>query len=468
MNKFVNRNKELEALEVEYKRKTSSMFILYGRRRVGKTALIRQFIKEKTAVYFLATEENERQNMTAFKDIVASYTENELLAKSQVSEWRIIFETLIKYPTKGKKVIIIDEFQYLGKVNPAFPSIIQKVWDTLLKDSNVMLILCGSFISMMESQTLSYNSPLYGRRTGQIRLKPIQYKYYNEFFPEKYGRDLVEYFAVTGGVPKYIELFNDYDDIYDAIEHNILSPSSFLYDEPNFLLQREVAQVGTYFSIIKSIAAGNHKVSRIASDLEFKATGLSKYLEILINLDILERQVPVTEKNPAKSKKGLYQIKDYFLLFWFKFIYPNLSYIESGNIDYVMNRIKTNFVDGHVAYVYEDLCLESMWQLNADGIWPFHFDHAGRFWDKNTEIDIVALDNDKGNIIFGECKYWKKPVGINILDNLKAKSGNVKWKTGDRKEHFVLFSMSGFTSELEKLAKEDTSLTLFSEVLNAD
>ena len=171
-----------------------------------------------------------------------------------------------------------------------------------------MVILCGSLISMMESQTLNYASPLYGRRTGQIRLKQIPFSFYSEFFPGKSRRELVEFYAVTGGVPKYIELFRDADDIYAAIEQNVLQRSSFLYDEPNFLLRNEVAEVGSYFSIIKAIAAGNRKLGSIASVLEQKQSNLSKYLKTLIDLDILEREVPVTEEAPEKSKRGLYKI----------------------------------------------------------------------------------------------------------------------------------------------------------------
>lgn len=461
---FVDRIKELAALEKEYTSEKSSLFVLYGRRRIGKTTLIRQFISDKPAVYFLATEESEAQNRNAFKDVVATFTQNQLLYNAQIDNWSLIFDTLVNYVTDRKKVIVIDEFQYLGKANAAFPSIIQKIWDTFLINKNVMLILCGSYISMMESQTLSYESPLYGRRTGQIKLRQIQFAYYNSFFPSKSNKELIEYYAVTGGVPKYIELFHEQNDIYEAVEQNILATSSFLYYEPNFLLHKEVAEVGSYFSIIKTIAAGNHRLSKIASGSEIKETSLSKYLGTLICLDILEREVPITEKNPAKSKRGLYRIKDYYLLFWFKFVYPNLSYIESGNIDYVMNKIRMNFINNHVAYVYEDICRESIWQMNTESVWNFNIEQVGRWWDKNSEIDIVALDNEGGNIIFGECKYWEGKIGVNVLRQLEEKANNVLWKSGNRKDHFLLFSFSGYTDELLEMAKKRHDLILKTQV----
>ena len=306
MNNFVDRENELFFLEEQYKSPSASMVILYGRRRVGKTALMTKFMENKPSIYFLATEESEQQNRNSFKELVARFTNNELLAASSIRQWDILFRVLIEKSQSQKLVILMDEFQYLGKSNPAFPSVFQKIWDTILKDQNVMVILCGSLISMMESQTLAYSSPLYGRRTGQIKLKQIPFQYYADFFPELSRKELIEYYSVTGGIPKYIELFQGDREIYSAIERNVLQKSSFLYDEPNFLLQREVSEVGSYYSIIKTIAAGNQKLGKIAGTLEMKQTSLTRYLKTLIDLDILEREVPVTEENPEKSKKGLF------------------------------------------------------------------------------------------------------------------------------------------------------------------
>ena len=461
MDKFVNREKELEFLEKEYRRDGSSFVVLYGRRRVGKTALIAEFMKGKKAVYFLTSEENDTQNRIVFKNIVAEYLGSELLKNANVDNWDIIFKTWAEQGDDGQKhLMVIDEFQYLGKANAAFPSVFQRIWDTILKQKNVMVILCGSLISMMESQTLNYSSPLYGRRTGQIKLKQIPFRYYNEFFPGKTEKELIEYYAVTGGVPKYIELFYDAKDIYAAINDNVLSKSSFLYDEPNFLLQREVGEVGSYFSIIKTIAAGNTKLSKIGSALELKQTSLTKYLKTLIDLDILEREVPITEENPEKSKRGLYKVKDNFMLFWFKFVFPNLGHIESGNAEVAMAKIRANLVDAHIAYVYEDICTEKLWQLCASGAWDFDFDKAGRWWDNDTEIDIVAIDKSGNDIIFGECKYKNSTTGVDVLFALEQKANKVEWKKQSRNNHFILFSIGGYTDELTELAKTRKDLIL--------
>lgn len=463
MEKFIDRKKELEFLNKEYQKKESSLVILYGRRRIGKTSLIKEFGKNKDIIYFLATEESEKQNIEAFQKLVAENLKNTLLSSMQVKDWEILFKQIAENSTKNKKVIVIDEFQYLGKINVAFPSIFQKIWDEILKDKNIMVILCGSLINMMESQTLNYNSPLYGRRTGQIKLKQIPFENYKEFFNYKITeKELIEKYALTGGVPKYIESFKEKKDIYEEIKENIMNKQSYLYEEPLFLLRNEVLEVGSYFSIIKSIAAGNRKLGNIASNLSVSPTSLSKYLQTLINLDIIEREVPVTESNPEKSKKGQYKIKDNFIAFWFQFIYPNKAFLEIEKDNIVLSKIKENFIDNHVAYVYEEVCKEKMWNLNASGKLGITFDKLGRWWNNQEEIDLIGINQENGkDIIFGECKFYtNKLMDSKIYYKLKEKAKLVEWNKENRKEKYILFSANGYTEELKKLAKTKEDLIL--------
>lgn len=453
MAKFVDREKELEYLNSEYNKKQSSLIILYGRRRIGKTSLIKEFGKDKNMLYFLATEETEKQNLKQLSILIAE--------NMGFSDWDSAFKFIVNSKREKKLVIVIDEFQYLGKVNQAFPSIFQRIWDNILKYENIMVILCGSLINMMEAQVLNYTSPLYGRRTGQIKLKQIPFKNYNEFFGEQITRkELIEKYAVTGGVPKYIESFIEKDNIYKEIESNILNNQSYLYEEPYFLLQNEVTEVGSYFSIIKTIAAGNKKMGNIATNLGVSSTNLSKYLQTLINLDILEREVPATEKNPEKSKKGRYNIKDNYLSFWFNFIYPNKAFLEMEKNDFVMEKIKNNFIDNHVAFVYEEVCKEKMWDLNIKGKLGFTFDKIGRWWNANEEIDIVGLDSNGNNIIFGECKYTNKPMDVDVLVNLERKISQVDWKKENRSEKIILFSINGFTKRLREIGEKRNDIIL--------
>ena len=462
MEKFIDREKELEFLNKEYESKRSSLVILYGRRRIGKTSLIKEFSKSKDVIYFLATEEAEKQNLNIFKNLVADNLKNDLVREANIDNWEAIFELITKELGKNKKIIVLDEFQYLSKSNTAFPSVFQRIWDEVLKNKNIMVILCGSLINMMETQTLNYNSPLYGRRTGQIKLKQIPYKNYREFFEKEIEeKNLIEKYAVTGGVPKYIENFNTSKNIYSEIKENILNKQGYLYEEPIFLLQNEVVDVGSYFSIIKSIAAGNRKLGNIATNLSVSPTALTKYLQILINLDILEREVPVTEENPEKSKKGQYKIKDNYINFWFKFIYPNKSFIEIGEEEIVMKKIKENFVDNYVPFIYEDVCKEKLWDMNLKGDLKVTYDKIGRWWNNKEEIDLVGIDTTSNNIIFGECKYYlNKKMDIDIYYNLKEKAKQVSWKKESRIERYILFSINGYTEKLLKLAKKEENLIL--------
>ncbi len=459
--KFVDRLDEMSTLENEYRRHSASFVVVYGRRRVGKTELIRHFIKEKPSLYFLASEESESLNRESFKRQAADYLNDDLLREAAIERWELIFERLVASSDSKRLVIVIDEFQYIGKNNPAFLSVFQGIWDNLLSKNNVMIILCGSLVSMMMSQTLNYDSPLYGRRTAQIRLRPIKFEYYNEFFDSLYSEEeLVKRYSLTGGVPKYIEMFQNSSDLNRAIQESLLNVSSYLYDEPNFLLQKEVSEIGSYFSILRTIAEGNHKVSSIAALVQQKQTNLPRYLKVLVDLDLIEREIPVTENNPDKSKKGLYQIKDNFLRFWFRFVYPNRNYIEMLHSDVVMNRLSKNFIDGHVSYAFEQICQEKLWNLSANGKLPGVLERIGRWWDNSHEIDVVGLSESDNLLVAGECKFWNGPVGANILSQLEHKTTFIDWHKDSRKNIYIIFSINGFTDELKAVAKDRDDVML--------
>lgn len=459
--RFVDRVDEMAALEKEYARKNASMVVIFGRRRVGKTELIRHFIQDKPSLYFLATEEAEAMNRMAFQEQIADFLSSDLLHGSTIDRWELLFEQLVLAAAEERLVIVIDEFQYIGKSNPAFLSVFQRIWDTILSPANVMVILCGSLVSMMMSQTLSYDSPLYGRRTAQIKLRPIKFSHYHEFFEDALSEEeLIKRYSITGGVPKYVEMFQQSQDLQGAIRDSLLDPSSYLFDEPNFLLQKEVTDIGSYFSILRIIAAGNHKPSKISALIQQKQTNLPRYFKVLMELDLLEREVPVTEGNPDKSKKGLYQIKDNFIRFWFQFVYPNRSYIEMGHAHVVMNRLEKNFIDNQVSFVYEDICREKLWELSAAGRLPGLLEKVGRWWDSSHEIDVVGISEADDLLVLGECKYWTGPVGLNILAQLEQKAAFVDWHKGKRQIVYLLFSLNGFSDELISVAaaREDVIL----------
>ena len=460
--KFVDRINEMNFLEKEYNKKTSSFVVLYGRRRVGKTRLIKEFIKDKNSVYFLATEENEIENIKTFQNILYSKYKIPLLSNNKVLSWNDLFYIVSTLDLTKKMVIVIDEFQYLLQSNKGFSSILQKVWDKYLKDKNIMLIISGSTLSMMKREVLSYSSPLYGRRTGQIHLKPIRFEYFKDFFENK-DVDLIKLYSLTGGIPKYIEMLEVCGDIYDTIKENFLNVNSYFFEEPYFLLEKELKDIGSYFSLIKVIANGNNKLGKISANLGIKQTSLSYYLNNLIELDILKREVPVVEKNPQTSKKGLYKIKDKFLNFWFKFVYPYKSYIEIGNIDFVLNIIKKSFIERHVSFVYEDICREKLINLNLKNRLPIKLSKIGRWWEKDSEIDIVGIDDNNNPILFGVCKFTKSPIDLDVYYLLVEKTKKLLKNENMNLDslYFVFFSYKGYTKSFIEKAKKGKNILIF-------
>ena len=461
--KFINRKSELKALDKEYKREGSSFVVIYGRRRVGKTTLIKEFIKDKKAIYFLAELQNEITQLEKFKNIIIENFHN--ISSIEINTWDLFFDYLAKKSDKidEKLIIVIDEFQYLAQINKAIPSIFQYNWDEKLQNKNIMLILCGSLISMIYDTVLNYNSPLYGRRTSQIKLAPLKFKDYKEFFKGLDNETIINFYSITNGIPKYIEFIDKNKSIYENIRENILNKNSFLYIEPKFVLKEEIKDTITYFSILQIISQGEHKIGNIASKLGIQTNKLIILLDKLRELEILERIVPITEENPSKSKKKLYFIKDNFFRFWFRYVFPYQSYLEIEEINYVLNKkIKMDF-HLFVSSIFEKICRDLTFSQQKIFIKDFEILKIGKWWNKNQEIDIIALgEND---ILFGECKWWKNKVGVNILDNLKEKSKYVKWKNTKntiRKEYFAIYSKSDFTIELKEIASKNENIFLHS------
>ena len=466
--KFIGRKREMEKLESEYSR-DSSFVVIYGRRRVGKTTLIKEFLKDKTAFYFLATEEIESQSMKRLAGVVARTTKNRLLQNATFTDWLDLFQVIADYEPEKKKVFVIDEFPYLVKTNSAFPSILQNAWDEVLKDKNVMLILSGSLIGMMQKYALSYDSPLYGRRTSQMRLAPL-------LFTDIYAvqslsfTESVEQYAVTGGVPKYLEFFEDGRELTEQIKDAVLSKNGFLYEEPFFLLKSESMTAVNYFSIIKAIADGNHKIGKIAGVLGIESSKLAPYLSTLSDLGFVEKRTPVTEKNPEKSRKGLYFIADNFIRFWFRYVYPYKGELELDNMQIVLEEMKKDFETKFVAFAYEDICKDIFANLCKRGVVDFVPSRIGAYWlnhyTGDTEIDVMAVDNQNKRIFAGECKYHRNPVDASVYYALKEKvldAGEIRKSYPVYDVIYGVFSKSGFTQRMLDAARETSNLVIVNE-----
>ncbi len=401
--------------------------------------------------------------------VIARTTKNSFLQKAAFSDWLDLFQMIADYKPEEKKVLVIDEFPYMVKANPAFPSVLQNAWDEILKDSNVMLILSGSLISMMQKHALSYDSPLYGRRTSQMRLAPLSFTdiYAVQKMPFEQA---VEQYAVTGGVPKYLEFFEDSRGLEEQIKDAVLSKSGFLYEEPNFLLKSESVTAANYFSIIKAIADGNHKLGRIAGVLGQETSALTPYLSALMDLGFIEKKTPITEKNPEKSRKGLYFISDNFIRFWFRYVYPYKGELELDNMQLVLDEISKDFAEKFVAFAYEDICRNIFADLCRNGEISFVPSRIGSYWlndfDRDTEIDVMAADHQNKRIFAGECKYHAQPVDVPVYYALKKKvdgAAEIRRAFPGYDVIFGVFSKSGFTQRMLDTAKESTGLLLIHE-----
>ena len=448
---FWDREQELHMLEREYTRPGGRLIVIYGRRRVGKTTLIKEFIRDKPAMYFLADERLESVQRRRFQSVLSDFLGDPLLARLPAGDWDTLFDLFIRRTDTSRKVVLVlDEFQYLAKSTPGYPSFIQGVWDEQLRETNVMLILCGSLVGMMRRTCLDASSPLYGRRTGQIRLRPLQFTDYLNIFDRSFN-DLVPLYAITGGVPRYMELLaGEPQGLLERIKTHVLEPGSPLYDEPRFLLTGEVNETTTYFSILQSIASGDHKIGHIARTLEMPANRLSAYVQTLEDLNFVERRTPVTAG--PRSRLGLYYISDLFARFWFRYVFPNQNYLEIGRTGNVEAQLRATFDREFVAQVFEECCANYLWQLADRGEIPFTPQRVGRWWSKEKEIDIVALNQESQDILFGECKWSRQPVGMDTLKALYNKARQVRWHDDSRREWFIIFSRAGFQDALRERA----------------
>jgi AAA+ ATPase superfamily predicted ATPase len=456
--RFIDREVELEFLEKKFNSSNAQFVVIYGRRRVGKTELIKQFCKEKNSLYFLADKRGTLLNVERFAQKAADQL-NDVVPKAE--NFYDFFRYLIQRIASERAVIVIDEFSYLMERDNTISSVFQVIWDEYLKDENVMLILCGSSVSMMVEGVLSQKAPLYGRRTGQWKLDPLKIHNAWEFHREIGVKRAVEFYSVTGGVPLYILEFDAEKDVFENIMEHILTKGEFLYDEAETLLKEELRTYYLYLSIFEAIAMGKTRIVEIADYSKIAQKDLPKYLTTLMKLELVGKEHPVTEKE--QSKKTRYFVKDNFFRFYFKYIHPNKTEIESGNPDKVISVIKKDF-DSYVGKSFENVVYESLVKLNSVGRLPFSFTRIGRMWGKipgkpkgeNTyEIDIVALNDRTKEILFTECKWKNRTTDADVLKTLAEKSRFVKWNNSERKEYFAVFSKSGFTENAYTYAEKN-------------
>ncbi len=457
--RFVNRKGELHTLQRLYDSNSFEFVPVYGRRRIGKTRLIEEFIKDKDSIYFLADAVAEKEQLKNMGKTVGEFFSDQILQDNGFKDWYQFFSYLKNKANKSNKkiILVIDEFPYLVNSNPAISSIFQKGIDEYLKNTFILLILMGSSIGMMEKEILFYKAPLYGRRTASIEINEMRFSTLTEFFPKKTFNDIIKIYSVFGVIPAYLEKVNPASDIFENIRYHILDKNSFMYNEVEFLLREELREPRNYFAILKAIAQGKQKVSEIINETGFEKSMVSKYLDILRSLKFIVKDIPVTEKNPEKSKMGIYRLFDMYFTFWFKFIFQNKRFIEIERPELVLKIIKEN-LEQHVSGIFEEVCRDICFDLMKNNL--IQYTQIGKWWSKNAEIDIAALDEEDKTVWFGECKWSNKKVGENIYSELVEKSKLVDYFGKSQKNRYILFSKNGFTENMKKIALKENVLLI--------
>ena len=461
---FIGREVELKFLNNKYYEKKGQLIVLYGRRRVGKTETLREFCKGKPHIFFSCIQTTDRVQLRNFSDRILK--EN-IPARNYISEfpdWEKAFRAILDLPYgESKKLVVIDEFPYMCRGNTSIPSILQNLWDAEFRDSNVMIILCGSAMSFIEKELLSEKNPLYGRATGIYKMKEMGFYDVVKFFPEYSARDKVLTYAVLGGIPHYLRQWNPELSVDENIKQNILTKGCILYSEVEFLLHQELREMPVYNSIIEAVALGSTRLNEISQKALIDNTSKTGvYLKNLIELGIVEREfsVDVKVKEQANSSRGTYRLTDNFFRFWYAFGFSNFSQLEDGDVDGVYDYVVQPVLHEFASAAFEDVCRQFVKEQQKKNELPFRYAKMGRWIGKTTvrdenaenglrnaetEIDLLCIDREAKKYLVGECKFKRKAFSYSEYLNTLAKLTPLK---KNAVFYYALYSESGFDQKI--------------------
>ena len=451
----INRESELEQLSRHYDSGQAELFVIYGRRRVGKTELLREFCENKPHIFFTATFCSENEQLASFSQQIWKLNHPETPEGFSFPSWEAAFHALADLP--DRPVIVMDEFTYLISSNKAIPFILQKVWDEILNYTKIMLVLSGSYTGMMGTEVLGKRAPLYGRYTASLLLHPRDLPFSANFFKNYYPQEQLLAWSVLGGIPYYLLTFTDSQDIFANIDQHILNPcGGLLFNEPLLLLMEEFREPYNYFSILHAIAQGHTRLNEITHASRVgSVNSVSSYLDILQQMQLVTRHIPATEIQPEKSKKGMYQINDHFLRFWFRYVYPNKISLDLGSSDVVLEKHVRPDLNHFTEACFKEASRTYIASLLRRGGYPFLPERVGSWWSRNINIDVMAIDQTERLALVGECECSDNPMGIDILQGLQQKMQTFIQECGMYNFQYALFSKTGFTSQLKEQAKRD-------------
>lgn len=455
---FIGREKESGALERLYQSDKFEFVVIYGRRRVGKTALINHFIDNKTSIYFMGVESNAKQNLENLSRSIIEFGSG-IQTESYFASYQAALEYVFQLAEKERLILAIDEYPYVARAAKSLASTLQLLIDKYKDTSKLMLILCGSSMSYMEDQVLAYKAPLYGRRTAQMKIMPFGFEESCIYLSGLSDEDKALIYGIVGGTPQYLFQMSDKLSVEENIKNTYLNPMSFLFEEPVNLLKQEVREPAIYNAIITAIATGHSRMSEISTKAGENTTVCSGYIKNLMNLGIIKKEIPYGEK---ASKKSIYSIEDNMFYFWYRFVVDNNSAIVRGAADLVYKRIEAQLCD-YMGRVFEEICTQYLWKQLLLGNVPIEFVSLGRWWGNDpiqkcqVEIDIMG-EQDGSAAVFAECKWRNEKVGLDVLETLIRRSRLFHYT----KVHYYLFSKSGFTKGCMEKAESMGNVTLVS------
>ena len=455
---FIGRERELNSLEKLYASDKFEFAVIYGKRRVGKTALLNHFIRNKKAIYFMGVESNDKQNLENFSKNILEYGVG-IQVDTAFLSFQAALEYVFQLAEKERLILAIDEYPYVARSSRSLASTLQLLIDKYKENSKLMLILCGSSMSYMEDHVLAYKAHLYGRRTAQMKMQPFDFADACRYFKNFSDEDKALIYGIVGGTQQYLLQMDDKLSIEENIKNTFLNPTSSLFEEPENLLKQEVREPALYNAIITAIATGSTRMAEISTKVGAETSVCAAYLKNLLALGLVQKETPYGEK---ASRKSIYAIDDNMFRFWYRFVPENYSIISRGASDIAYKRMEPHLSD-YMGKVFEEICKQYLWKLLLKGQSPVEFGELGRWWGTDpfthsqTEIDIMG-EQDKNTALFGECKWTNERVDTGVLETL-AKRGQL-FHYG--KIYLVLFAKRGFTKGCVDMANRMGNVMLVS------
>lgn len=453
------RLQELDVLESVFQKKSFQFFVMYGRRRVGKTTILQEFAKRHETIFFPAQEKNDALNLRDFSETVQQFFTGDFLAP--FPDWEKALRYIGRQVSDERRIVlIIDEFPFLAEQNVSIKSILQHTIDHDWRGKNIFLILCGSSVSFMENEIMGYKSPLYGRITGQMEVRPFDYLDGAAFFQHYTAEDQLLAYGILGGIPRYLAAFDDSISIEENLVREVLPENTFLHDEPQMLLKMELREPYVYNSILEAIANGANKVTAIADRIHEDRNKCGKYLETLQRIRLVRKVIPCGE--PMSSKKGIYVLTDSYYTFWYRFIFSKKNYYALMGPRDAAHDVMQGIPD-FMGPVFEAICQEYLLRQAKKRNLPFIPENIGKWWGTNPaikaqdDIDILAVDATGTEGIFCECKYRNRPMPMEEYDDLMIAAAAFPKIT---KRHFMFFSKSGFTQPVVERARKEGAMLL--------